>query len=115
MSVSVNSIDELQHYLAYMLGRTGRQTGDVSAAILTLAGGILWMKDPGPIEVHTHKGELTNIFWVTLGGARYAFMYESHLRRLEIRSSSGTGDLLFEVSDETDPEEIMSFLRRLGR
>ena len=115
MSVSVNSLDELQHYLAYMLGRTGQQTGDVSAAILTLAGGILWMKDPGPIEVHTHKGELTNMFWVTFGGERYAFKYESHLRRLEIRSGSGTGNLLLEVSNETDPGEISAFFSRLGR
>src|SRR3954447_585288 len=83
----------------------------ISAAILTLAGGILWMKDAGPIEVRTHKDELTNMFWVSLGGERYAFKYESHLRRLEIRSSSGSGDLLLEVSGETDPAAIVAFFR----
>ena len=105
---------ELQRYLWRMMGRTGQQTSDVSAAILTLAGGILWMKDAGPIEVRTHKDELTNMFWVSLGGERYAFKYESHLRRLEIRSSSGSGDLLLEVSDETDPAAIVAFFRHLG-
>ena len=114
MSISINSLDELQRYLWRMMGRTGQQTSDVSAAILTLAGGILWMKDAGPIEVRTHKDELTNMFWVSLGGERYAFKYESHLRRLEIRSSSGSGDLLLEVSDEADPAAIVAFFRHLG-
>jgi hypothetical protein len=115
MSVSVDSLDELRHHLSRMMGRTDQRAADVSAAVLTLAGGILWMKDPGPIEVRTHKGGLPNMFWVTLGGERYTFKYESHLRRLEIRSSSGSADLLLEVSDETDPGEIMTFFRRLGR
>jgi Integron cassette protein VCH_CASS1 chain len=114
VSISINSLDELQRYLWRMMGRTGQQTSDVSAAILTLAGGILWMKDAGPIEVRTHKDELTNMFWVSLGGERYAFKYEGHLRRLEIRSSSGSGDLLLEVSDETDPAAIVAFFRHLG-
>ena len=115
MSVPVNALDELQHHLSRMMGRGGRQAGEVSAAVLTLAGGILWMKDPGPIEVRTRKGEPTSMFWVPLGGERYTFKYERHLRRLEVRSGSGGADLLLEVSDETDPGEVMAFLRHLGR
>ena len=115
MSASVNSLDELQQYLARITGRASQQAGDISAAVLTLAGGILWMKDPGPIEIRTHKGEMTSMFWVPLGGERYAFRYDVHLRRLEVRSGSGSADLLLEVSDETDPGEIMTFFRHLGR
>src|SRR3712207_4865365 len=100
MSVAVHSLDEFQHYLLRMMGQTGQSAGHVSAAVLTLAGGILWMKDSGPIEVHTHRGEMTNLFWVALGGEKYAFKYDAHLRRLEVRSGSGSGDLLLEVSDE---------------
>ena len=114
MSVSVYSLDEFRHYLSHMLGRPGQPVGDISTAVLTLAGGILWMKDTGPIEVHTHRGEMTNLFRVTLGGEKYAFRYDVHMRRLEVRSGSGSGDLLLEVSDETDPAEIMAFLRRLS-
>ena len=98
-----------------MMGRTGHHAGDVGIAVLTLAGGILWMKDPGPIEIRTHQGEMTGMFWVTLGGERYTFKYDVHMRRLEVRSGSGSGDLLLRVSDETDPGEIMAFLRHLGR
>ncbi len=72
------------------------------------------MKDPGPIEIRTHKGEMTGMFWVALGGERYAFKYDAHLRRLEVRSGSGSGDLLLEISEETDPAEIMAFLRHLS-
>ena len=115
MSVPVNSLDEFQQYLSSVMGRTGQRAAEIGAAVLTLAGGILWMKDPGPIEVRAHKGEPTNMFWVTLGGERYAVKYESHLRRLEVRSGSGSADLLLEVSDETDPGEVMAFLRRLGK
>ena len=72
------------------------------------------MKDPGPIEVRTHKGEPTGMFWVTLGGARYAFRYDAHLQRLEVRRGSGSGELLLEVSEGTDPGEAVAFPRRLG-
>ncbi len=115
MSVSVHSLDEFQRYLSRTMGRTGHHAGDVSIAVLTLAGGILWMKDPGPIEIRTHQGEMTGMFWVTLGGERYTFKYDVHMQRLEVRSGSGSGDLLLGVSDETDPGEIMAFLRHLGR
>jgi len=114
MSVAVNSLDEFQHHLARMMRRAGHRTENVGIATLTLIGGILWMKDAGPIEIRTHQGEMTSLFWVILGGERYIFKYDVHLRRLEVRSGSGSGDLLLGVSDETDPKEIMAFLRHLG-
>ena len=113
MSASADSLDEFRHHLARMMGRTGRDAGDVGAAVLTLAGGILWMKDPGPIEARAHGGGAPTMLRVQLGGGRYVLRYDAHMRRLEVRSGSGSGDLLLGVSDETDPGEVMSFLLRL--
>ena len=113
MSVSVDALDELRHHLSRMMGRADRQAGDVGAAVLTLAGGILWMKDPGPIEARAHGGGAPTMLRVQLGGGRYVLRYDAHMRRLEVRSGSGSGDLLLGVSDETDPGEVMSFLLRL--
>ncbi len=113
MSASADSLDEFRHHLSRMMGRTGRDAGDVGAAVLTLAGGILWMKDPGPIEARAHGGGAPTMLRVQLGGGRYVLRYDAHMRRLEVRSGSGSGDLLLGVSDETDPGEVMSFLFRL--
>ena len=113
MSASADSLDEFRHHLSRMMGRTGRDAGDVGAAVLTLAGGILWMKDPGPIEARAHGGGVPTMLRVPLGGERYVLRYDVHMRRLEVRSGSGSGDLLLGVSDETDPGEVMSFLLRL--
>ena len=113
MTASADSLDEFRHHLSRMMGRTGRDAGDVGAAVLTLAGGILWMKDPGPIEARAHGGGAPTMLRVQLGGGRYVLRYDAHMRRLEVRSGSGSGDLLLGVSDETDPGEVMSFLLRL--
>ena len=59
MSISINSLDELQRYLWRMMGRTGQQTSEVSAAILTLAGGILWMKDAVLSDNHLGRSATT--------------------------------------------------------
>ena len=115
MAVAVHSLDEFQHHLLRLMRRTDRSAGDVGAAVLTLAGGLLWLKDSGPVEVHTRGGgETPSLLWVALGGTRYAVKYDAHLRRLEVRSGSGSGELLLGVADETDPAEVLAFLRRLG-
>jgi hypothetical protein len=109
MSVSIATLDELQQHLARATGHAGDRARKLSPAALTLSGAILWLKDPGPIEV---RGG--NIAWVAIGGVKYLLRYDPHTRRLEVRSGSGSGDLLLEVADDTDPSEVMAFVRSLG-
>ena len=81
MSVSIATLDELQQHLARAIGHAGDRARKLGPAALTLAGAILWLKDPGPIEV---RGG--NIAWVAIGGAKYLLRYDPHARRLEMRS-----------------------------
>ena len=47
--------------------------------MLTLTGAILWLKDPGPIEVRA-----ANMAWVAMGGAKYLLRYDQHSQRFEL-------------------------------
>jgi hypothetical protein len=110
MSVPIGTLDELQQFLARAMGHTGDRVGKVGPAVLTLTGAILWLKDPGPIEVRA-----ANMAWVAIGGAKYLLRYDQHSQHFELRSGSGGSDLLLQVGDETDPSVIMAFIGGLGR
>jgi Integron cassette protein VCH_CASS1 chain len=110
MPIPVNTLDELRQHLAPVLtGRAGPDGGKVGPAVLTLVGAILWRKDSGPVEVRA-----PGMAWVSLGGERYLFRYDPRARRVEGRRGSGSGELLLEVADETDPAEVMAFVATLG-
>jgi hypothetical protein len=110
MPVLVDTLDELQRYLApVMTGRADPQVGEVGPAVLALMGAVLWRKDPGPVEV---RGP--GLAWVSLGGERYLFRYDSHARQVEVRRGSGSGELLLGVADGTDPAEVVAFVATLG-
>ena len=110
MSVPVNTLDELRQHLApVMTGCAGFDANKVSPAVLTLLGAILWRKDPGPVEVRA-----PGMAWVSFGGERYLFRYDPHARQVEVRRSSGSGELLLGVADATDPTEVMAFVDGLA-
>jgi hypothetical protein len=110
MSVLVNTLDELQRHLAPVLaGCAGLDAGEVDPAVLALVGAILWRKDPGPVEVRA-----PGMAWVRLGGERYLLRHDPHARRVEVRRSSGSGELLLAVGDGTDPAEVVAFIDTLG-
>ena len=46
--------------------------------------------------------------------ASQLFAWRQQLQRLEVRRGSGSGELLLEVSEGTDPGEAVAFPRRLG-
>ena len=103
-------LDELQRHLAPVLtGRADPQAGEVGPAVLALLGTILWRKDPGPVEV---RGP--GMAWVSLGGERYLLRYDTHARRVEVRRGAGSGELLLEVGEGTDPAEVVAFVATLG-
>jgi hypothetical protein len=52
--------------------------------------------------------------WVSLGGERYLLRHDPHARRVEVRRSSGSGELLLAVGDGTDPAEVVAFIDTLG-
>ena len=110
MPVPIGTLDEFQQFLARLTGNAGDRAGRIGPGVLTLTGAILWLKDPGPIELRA-----ANMAWVAIGGVRYLLRYVQHSRCLEVRSGSGGGDLLLAVSDETDPSEIMTLVSILRR
>jgi Integron cassette protein VCH_CASS1 chain len=108
MTVPIATLDELQQFLARAMGQTSDRAGKLSPAVLALTGAILWLKDPGPIEVRA-----ANMAWVAMGGAKYLLRYDQHSQHFELRSGSGGSDLLLQVGDETDPSVIMAFVSGL--
>ncbi len=74
-----------------------------------LVGTILWWKDSGPV-----RGPGPGMAWASLGGERYLFRYDPHVRRVEVRRGAGSGEPLLGVADETDAAEVMAFVAALG-
>jgi hypothetical protein len=113
MPVAVNDVETLRQYISGVMGRVDHHAGNVGAAVLALAGAIIWRKDPEPIEVHQRDGELKNVLWVKVNHQRYAFSYNHSTQEVEMRQNSVHGNAIHTFSNATTITDIETVFRNL--
>jgi hypothetical protein len=113
MPVAITDVDALKGYIEGVMGRAEHHAGNVDAVALTLAGAIIWRKDPDPIEVMPHGGETKNVLWAKIGGQRYAFSYNHTAQTIEIRKGTTHGQVLNSFSNATPTQAIIDYFRTL--
>jgi hypothetical protein len=102
MAHAINDVDTLKEYIEAVLARAEHHGPNVGAIALTLAGAIVWRKDPEPIEVHEGRSMAHGtVLWVRIGGRRYAFRYNH------------ATDVLHSFNNETPIREIEQVFRSL--
>jgi len=114
MAHVINDVDTLKEYIAAVMTRAEHHGPDVGAIALTLAGAIIWRKDPEPIEVHEGRTMAHGtVLWIKIGGQRYAFRYNHEAGEIEMRRGSIRGAVLHSFNNGTPIAEIERIFRSL--
>lgn len=114
MAHVINDVDTLKEYVEAVMARAEHHGPNVGAVALTLAGAIIWRKDPEPIEVHEGRTMAHGtVLWVRIGGQRYAFRYNHETGEIEMRQDSIRGDILHSFNNRTPTTDIEGIFRCL--
>lgn len=113
MSVTVADIDVLEQYVKGVMERAKHHGTNVQAAVLALAGAVLWKKDEEPLEVYAREGQITNVLWFSAASGRYAFRYDHELKAIELRQGSLSGRVIHTFDNDTPLETVYSVFKAL--
>jgi hypothetical protein len=113
MAKKAEALDVLSQYIRGVLRRAEHHAGAVDAIVLTIAGAVLWRKDPDPIEVFEREGNIRNALWVHISGQRYALSYNHDSETIEIREGSTQGQVLASFDNSSSPAEVKKFFAEL--
>ena len=113
MPQEVTYIDVLRDYLNGVVGRADHHAQGVNEVVLAVAGGVVWRKDDGPLEVRTTNGEMRNVLWFTVGGNRYALSYNHKTAKIELKTGSIRGKVVASFSNITSNADVRAVFGRL--
>lgn len=94
MALPINTIDQLRTYLDGVAGRANHHAPNVTDVALAVAGAVIWRADPSSIEVREYNGRMANMIWFTIGGNRYALVYNHQGQCIELRDRGQQGNVL---------------------
>ena len=113
MKAPVTAVDFLQNYIIGVMERAGHHAQSVQAVACTLAGAILWRKDPKvDLEVLSKSGDFKNVLWVTISGKKYAFSYD-HAGSIDMREGNLQGVVLHKFTDKMLMVDVYNIFRAL--
>lgn len=102
-AVTVSGVEVLHAFVRSVIIRSKHHAEELTQISLTLAGAILWKKDPD-IEIRVR----TNVLWVQMGGRRYAFAYvQGNGGKIEMRADSQQGPALHVFTNATTSAEVI--------
>jgi len=113
MPLAVQDVDTLQQYISGVMDRADHHAGKVSAAVLALAGAVIWRKDAAPLQAMAQDGGLKNVLWVSIRGHRYAFSYNHPQQQIEMRAGTTHGAVLHTFDNSTPITDIEAIFRAL--
>ncbi|WP_151087867.1 hypothetical protein [Hymenobacter baengnokdamensis] len=114
MALTVTDVEQLRDYLCGVMARADHHAGNVKEIALALVGGILWRKDDGEsIQVMTRDGQAKNVLWVTMGGRRYAFVYNHSTGEIDMRNGTLQGPLVHAFSNATPLATLQQIFQNL--
>ena len=106
MPQEVTDIDVLRDYLKGVVGRADHHARGINEVVLAVAGGVVWRKDDGPLEVRTRKGEMGNVLWFTVDRERYALSYNHKTEEIELKTGSTQGKVAASFSNITSNADV---------
>ena len=113
MPKQVTDVARLQEYLQGVLFRAAHHANNVNEIAVAIAGGIVWRKDPAPIEVLERNGQMKNVLWVFISGKRYAFTYDHATQAIQILSGTTQGTVLYSLTNATTLSQMHAIFRSL--
>lgn len=115
MTISLNTVDELQDHLLGVFERSAHHAGEVDQVLLSLIGGIMWRKKPGdPIKVNTKVGAGGNVIWFRVDATRYVLLYSHEERFIKLMKDGRKGELLQTFTNDTPTSELVRVFASLG-
>jgi integron cassette protein len=110
MPARVADVETLQTYIRGVMDRAAHHAGNVDDVCLTLAGALVWRKDPGTdLQVMAYAGDMKNVLWVYIGAQRYALSYNHQTGAIEIRAGSVQGPILASFTNGSTAATVKSF------
>lgn len=114
MPARVPDVDTLQTYIRGVMDRAEHHARNVDEVCLTVAGALVWRKDPGTdLQVMAQAGEMKNVLWVHIGGHRYALSYNHHSGTIDVREGSIQGKVLACFTNASTTAAVKSFFAAL--
>jgi len=114
MPRTVSDVDTLQEYIQGVMEKAEHHATGVDEAALVIVGVVLWRKDPDrKIKVIERDGQMANVLWVWIGGARYALSYKHKRGAIEVRRRSLRGERLELFDNNTPVAAIRDFFAGL--
>jgi hypothetical protein len=113
MPQQVTDIDVLKTYLRGVMDRADHHAQNINEVALAVAGGVIWRKDDEPLLVMVREGEMKNVLWFTVGGARYALSYNHDTGEIELREGSTQGTVIASFSNATTNNQVKQIFSRL--
>jgi hypothetical protein len=112
MPQAIASVDVLQQYIQGVTARAEHHANNVDEIALAIAGAVVWRKE-GEIEVMTREGDMKNVLWVRINGARYALSYNHEGACIEIRERNTQGRVLASFTNANTASEVKQFFAGL--
>jgi len=114
MAKTIETINDLQEYLAGVMSRADHHGHEVHEAALILAGLIVLYKDrESELVVRTYNDETANILWTQIQGKRYAFAYNHKAEAIEIRDRNEKGPALHRITNKLTCLELRTIMESL--
>lgn len=113
MPAQILDVDTLKNYIEGVMQRAEHHAQSVASVALTLAGAIIWKKDPEPIEVFSYDGVMKNVLWVRIRGQRYAFSYDHKTGQIEMRQGSTQGSVMHRFDDTVSADVVRTIFAAL--
>jgi hypothetical protein len=114
MPARITTINELQQYLAGVVGRAEHHAPTVQTIVFALAGALICFKDAdAPIEIFTRNGEAKNVLWACFGGQRYAFTYNHEDGTVAIKEGTTHGTPVATFNNNSTLTEVVRILQGL--
>lgn len=115
MAIALKSVDDLQEHLLGVFQRSAHHAGEVNQVLLTIAGGILWRKNPGDaVKVNDKEGAGGNVIWFRIGSRRYALTYSHEERVIKLMEGGRRGELIRDFTNHTPTAEVFEVFAQLG-
>lgn len=112
MSLTINSVDQLQQYLMGVSGRATHHAPNVTEVIFALAGAVVLFKDSNTqLEARTYRGTPANVLYLTINGIRYVFTYNHQQQSVDIRRNSVRGRVVGSFSNLTSLRQILQIFQ----
>jgi hypothetical protein len=115
MARQLKTNTEIDAFITRVIGEANHHGANVNSIIKPLSDEVRNRLNLGidRVEVYERNGKLARTCWVTLEGKRHVFSYNYHTQKIELRSKTLQGAVLFEFDNNTTQADIVREVAKL--